>query len=229
MEQQRINEIYELAGAIHVQLSEDPRVMGPGYVSRTIQRCREADEQVNGLYTEVQQELSRLRQEHSLKELDRKVRLRAKLMSADIRSLEIAANERHAHAESALEREYQAEVRARYEQANELVPLVIMTLEQELVDVQNQIEAARTLLDVINEKKGSLNKTDSAVRLQEKAMETEVRVFGGPPNTNVGRPPRGGRPNGPITTDPTWGALTANPEAITPILPNDNGGTPRQD
>lgn len=229
MDQSRINEIYELVGAVHVALAEDPRVMGPGYVSRTIQRCREADEHVNGLYTEVQQELSRLRQELSLKTLDRKVRMRAKLMSAEIRGLEISANERHAHAEASLEIEYKAEVRARYEQANVTPPVEIMTLEAEMVDLENQIEASRTLLDVINEKKGSLNKTDSAVRLQEKAMETEVRVFGGPPSPTTPRIGRGGRTNGPVNADPTWGALTGNPPEATPTHPPEGDGTARQD
>jgi len=224
----RVQEIYEIVSSVHVQLQEDPRVMGPGYISRTIQRTRDAEEKVNGFYTEVQQSLSAYRQELSLRELDRKVRLRQKLMSNEIRTLEVSANERAAHAEASLENEYRAEAKLALEQEGKPIPAHVHSLEEEIVLLQNNIEALRTLLDVINEKKASLNKTDSAVRLQEKAMDTEARVFGGPPAHNVARTAARGRPNGPVRDNPTWGALAGDPAGDTP--PNQIGkeGTAEQ-
>lgn len=221
--QERVDSIYQALSFINVKLFPDPRVQGAKYITETIQQCHEALEKANEFFVEVSKELARLKQELNLKKLDLKTRIRAKLSSPEIRVLECSAGERLAHAEMRVDQEYKAEVMAQLQTAGQPIPPVVLSMEMEVVQLENAIEGLKILLDVILEKKSSLKMADSGVRLQEKALSAEREAV-----SRFGGSPRPGKPNGmqspkdhsmnikPVA-NPTWTALqdpVRNPLAV---------------
>jgi hypothetical protein len=219
MDPNRIVEIYTLLSSIQVHLVEDPRVVGPSYISRAIHQCREAEEQLNALVVEVNKEIARLKQDISLRQFQLKIRRRTRLLSDEIRSQDCSAAERQAMAERDVDKEYEAEVRAYSEQHGQPVPENIPSLEYQLLTIQNTIVELEALQSCIVEKKASINKTDSAVRLQEKALETDARLYSGPNAAITGdRSRRRGNPGG-TSPEPSqaWQNLAANGQSVEPV------------
>jgi hypothetical protein len=211
MEIEEINEIYDDLNKIQVPLAEDPRVMGPGYISRVISQCRAAEEVVNAYLTKAQRHHTEISQQLSLKILERKVRLRDKVTSPVIAAMEVSASERQANAELQIESEYQTEVRTAYQKEGQEAPAYVPSMEAEILEMENRVLGLKTLIDVLKEKKASLGKTDSAVRLQANIMDSELRLFGGIPTQQNRRTPRQVQNT---TADNIWNGLMGQPPAV---------------
>jgi hypothetical protein len=205
MDNARIEEIYNQIVDLFIPLAPDPRTMGPGYISATVAKIQESRETVNGIFNEVQRARTTVRNRLSLLELDLKTRRRNKLLSPEVQSLEIASAEKMAHAEKLVDEDYETEIRRETPDT----PRVI-SLEEQIVQEKAHDRDLDTLLEVLKEKKSELNRTDSDLRLQQSAVETEAKLFyGGQTNPLTNGHTRTNRtPNGPVNTDPQWGALT---------------------
>ena len=215
MDRARVEEIDNIISNLHVELAPDPRTQGPGYIARKIKEALDGSEEANKYFTEVGKAFVRQKERVSLLELEIEEGTRAHLLSRAIQDLEgISMEEKKARALMNLEKGHRDEVIAEYRSRGQTPPARIPTLKQDLHEAKSMEEILRDLLARIKEKISSLKRTDSGVRLQQRAMENELQLYGAAPTRQVidtrrrqatAVPSRNGHDRNPdLATDPTW-------------------------
>jgi len=216
MNQQRIEAIYGELSQITVQMAADPRQRGAGYVAAIIKEITDAIENVNEIEVEIERDFAKARDDLRLKKLEFETLLEIKLTSPEIQRLEISYQEKIARAKLAVEEDIRVQTAQAMREAGQEPPNEIPTIRREIVDLENQEEDLRALKRVVGEKRAHLKGKDSAVRLQNNAIATEMGLFRGPPqeanSQRESNPPRRGRrrATGQTEADPSWNQLSGD-------------------
>lgn len=220
MTPEHIEAIYTRITEVDVILAPEPRERGPGYICSTIVDIQEKDNELTGILQEVSKELNEIQKQLRIRDLEMRVRIREKLLAPVIAELEgVSQVEKLARVAQYIEKDRLREAISAT-QTGEIPPIAIPSLEQEICDLQNTEGTLKVLKESILERKKHLKSKDSAVRLQQAAMDTAARLFGRSngtiPTENPARDRERRRATGNVQVDPSFEELAGVPTPHTP-------------
>lgn len=220
MTPERIEEIYGRITEVDVILAPEPRERGPGYICSTIVEIQEKDNELTGILQEVTRQLNETQKQLRVRELETRVRTREKLLASVISELEgVSQVEKLARVSQYIEQDRLREAVASAP-TGLTIPTSIPSLEQEICDLQNEEGSLKALKESVLERKKHLKSKDSAVRLQQAAMDTAARLFGRGngmiPTENQTRDRERRRVTGNVQVDPSFEELSGSSMPPTP-------------
>jgi chromosome segregation ATPase len=167
----------------HIELADNPLQMGPGYVSSKVNQILSVLEKVNEFASEVALDLSKDKNE--LNDLDSELKLRTRKFLLALTKEETEGMNSDTKKQLAQQKANQAYVQdwvMFFRARNQPVPQDIADLDERIRLLTNKIESLKALVEILSNKREHCSKQDSGVRLQARAIENELKLYGTAPN-----------------------------------------------
>lgn len=179
MDQPRIEQIYNEMEEINVNLAEDPRNQGSLYITSKIAEVTNARDKLNALSKDVERAFRAQRSASRLKKL-----MLTRMTEIEILALSgvegISFQEKQVRAKHAAIKKIREQTFEDLKQSNQLPEGTteaehLSTIEDEIAESENVEEELQALRKVVEEKQKHLSELDSGVRLQERAIDSEMK------------------------------------------------------
>lgn len=179
MDQPRIEQIYNEMEEINVNLAEDPRNQGSLYITSKIAEVTNARDKLNALSKDVERAFRAQRSASRLKKL-----MLTRMTEIEILALSgvegISFQEKQVRAKHAAIKKIREQTFEDLKQSNQLPEGTteaehLPTIEDEIAESENVEEELQALRKVVEEKQKHLSELDSGVRLQERAIDSEMK------------------------------------------------------